>query len=81
MKTFIGEEISVGFKKDFIVEKKPPCPDSFTWRGASYGVEELVSSWFDHRRKGKMTRNMRDSHLEQASKKGSWGAESAEPAS
>jgi hypothetical protein len=74
MKTFVGEEIRVDFENDFILEKKPPCPDSFTWRGATYGVEALVSSWFDHERKGKLARNMRDTHLKRARNKGSWGS-------
>ena len=47
MKKFIGEEISVGFEKEFILEKKPPCPDSYTWRGTTYNIAELVASKLD----------------------------------
>jgi len=73
MKQFVSEEINVEFDKGFILEKKPPCPISFIWRKKIFFVEELISSWFDYERKGKKARNMRDTHLERARKKGSWG--------
>jgi len=73
MKQFISEEIEVIFDKEFILEKKPPCPIFFRWRGETFSVHELVSSWFDYKRKGKKARNMRRTHLERARKKGSWG--------
>ena len=73
MKQFIGEEIKVAFDKDFILEKKPPCPTSFVWRGEMLVVKELISSWLDFDRKGKKARNMRDAHLARARIKGSWG--------
>ena len=74
MKKFVGEEIEVVFKNEFIFEKKPPCPISYKWQGVEFGVRELISSWFDYRRKGKKARNLRLTHLERASKKGSWGS-------
>ena len=74
MKKFVGEEIEVVFKNEFIFEKKPPCPISYKWRGAEFCVNELISSWFDYGRKGKKARNMRSTHLKRASKKGSWGS-------
>ena len=73
MKQFIGEEINVEFDKEFFLEKKPPCPISFKWREKTFGVNELISSWFDYERKGKKARNMRITHLARARKKGSWG--------
>jgi len=74
MNKFIGEEIEAVFKKGFVLVKKPTCPDSFKWRGEEFGITELISSWFDYERKGKKAKNMRKTHLDRASKKGSWGA-------
>lgn len=73
MKQFVSEEINVEFDKEFILEKKPPCPISFIWRGEIFVVKELISSWFDYERKGKKAKNMQDTHLARARKKGSWG--------
>ena len=39
-KGFIAEAIEVQFDKPPVIEKKPPCPDAFTWRGDSYRVLE-----------------------------------------
>ncbi len=74
MNQFISEEIEVEFDKGFVLEKKPPCPISFKWRGEKFVVYELISSWFDYERKGKKARNMRMEHLARARKNGSWGA-------
>ncbi len=73
MKQFISEEIEVEFDQEFILEKKPPCPISFRWRGEIFSVNELISSWFNFERKGNKARNMRIKHLARARKKGSWG--------
>lgn len=73
MKQFISEEIDVVFDKEFILEKKPPCPISFRWRKEIFGVNELISFWFDYERKGKKARNMRHAHLARARIKGSRG--------
>lgn len=73
MKQFISEEIDVIFDREFIFEKKPPCPISFKWREEIFNVNELISSWFDYERKGYKARNMRVTHLARARKKGSWG--------
>ena len=74
MKQFISEQIEVEFGKELILEKKPPCPISFKWQGEVFGVNELISSWFDYKRRGNKARNMRITHLARARKKGSWGA-------
>lgn len=73
MKQFVCEEIKVEFDKEFVLEKKPPCPISFIWREQNLIVEELISSWFDYERKGKKAKNMRNTHLARARVKGSWG--------
>ncbi len=73
MKQFISEEIDVVFDREFILEKKPPCPISFKWREEIFIVNELISSWFDYERKGNKARNMRMTHLARARKIGSWG--------
>ena len=70
---YIGEEITVGFKKPSLFIKSPVCPDTFDWRGEIYSVGELISEWRDFTRKGKNSRNMQNAHLERASSKGSKG--------
>jgi len=74
MKKFIGEEIEVLFDKEFVLEKKPPCPDRILWDGEEIIVQTLISSWTDFERKGKLSRNMREKHLARANIKGSWGS-------
>jgi len=73
MRQFISEKIEVEFDKEFVLEKKPPCPISYKWRGEIFCVNELISSWFDYERKGTKAKNMRITHLVRARKKGSWG--------
>ena len=73
MKQFICEEIHAGFEKDFFLEKNPPCPNYILWRGKAIRLIEIISAWDDFSRSGKQARNMRETHLERASKKGSWG--------
>jgi hypothetical protein len=73
MKHFICEEINVVFDKEFFLEKNPPCPSSIIWRDEEISIHDLISSWDDFGRKGKQAKNMRSTHLERASLKGSWG--------
>ena len=73
MRQFISEKIEVEFDKEFVLEKKPPCPISYKWRGEIFSVNELISSWSDYERKGTKAKNMRITHLVRARKKGSWG--------
>ncbi len=70
---FYDEPITVVFNEPPALEKKPTCPDSFTWRGESYLVQELLTEWVDYRRRGKMARNMQPQHAAVASVRGSWG--------
>jgi len=70
---YIGERISVGFEKPILFTKKPECPDEFTWREKILNITETLSEWQDFTRKGKNSRNMKDTHLERANTKGSLG--------
>ncbi|HSG15554.1 MAG TPA: DUF6504 family protein [Anaerolineae bacterium] len=70
---FIGEEIEVGFDRPPMLEKKPGCPDRFTWGDESFEVAEMLTEWHDYRRRGRMVRNMQPAHAAIAEQRGSWG--------
>jgi hypothetical protein len=70
---FIGEAIGVQFDRPPVLEKKPGCPDRFTWRGKLYQIVEKLGEWHDYRRRGHMARNMRPEHAATAARRGSWG--------
>ena len=70
---FIGEPVEVYFNQPPALEKKPGCPDAFTWHGVRYEVVELLSEWHDYQRRGRYARNMQDQHAAVASHRGSWG--------
>ncbi len=70
---FINQSVDVAFDKPPALEKKPGCPDRFTWQDEVYAVVELLSEWHDYSRRGRMARNMRPEHAETASLRGSWG--------
>jgi len=52
-------------------EKTPDCPNGFIWEEKTYRVIEMLSSWSDLSRRGKMARNMRPAHAAVASNRGS----------
>ena len=52
-------------------EKSPDCPNGFVWDERTYRVVEMLSSWSDFTRRGKMARNMRPAHAAVASSRGS----------
>ena len=52
-------------------EKTPDCPNGFVWEDKTYRVIEMLSSWSDFTRRGKMARNMRPAHAAVASSRGS----------
>ena len=52
-------------------EKSPDCPNGFIWDEEMYRVIEMLSSWSDFARRGKMARNMRPAHAAVASNRGS----------
>jgi hypothetical protein len=70
---FIVEEIQVDFVRQPTLTKKPDPPSAFTWREDVYTIKEVLSSWFDYGRRGRMARNMKPAHLETAERRGSWG--------
>jgi hypothetical protein len=70
---FIEEPIDVQYDIPPIMEKRPGCPDEFSWRGSTYRIVDLLSEWHDYQRRGRMARNMRTEHAATARKRGSWG--------
>jgi hypothetical protein len=70
---FITEPIEAAFEKPLLFEKKPDPPASFTWRGETFIVAEMLSEWVDYERHGRMRRNMQPQHAAVASQRGSWG--------
>lgn len=69
--TFLLEPISVAWDKPPLLEKKPRCPDRFTWRERQFAIEEVLGEWRDYRRRGRMASNMRPAHARQARLRGS----------
>ena len=70
---FIDEEIEVQFDKPPRLSKKPGVPARFSWRQTTFQISDLLSSWVDYGRRGRMARNMRPPHLRAAERRGSWG--------
>jgi hypothetical protein len=70
---FIGEAIEVEFDQPPLLEKRPDCPDRFTWRGDLYRITAVLSEWYDYGRRGRMAQNMSPAHATVASQRGSWG--------
>lgn len=70
---FIGTPLVPIFDRPPALEKTPDCPDGFTWEGETYRVTELLSTWVDNNRRGRMARNMQPQHAALAVKRGSWG--------
>ena len=52
-------------------EKSPDCPNGFIWEDRTYRITEMLSSWTDFKRRGRMARNMQPAHAEVASTRGS----------
>lgn len=69
---FFDEPIEVSFDQPLTLEKSPDTPpNSFSWEGKTYQVVELLSSWNDYKRRGRMARNMQPQHAAVASTRGS----------
>ena len=68
---FLDQPIEVIFDKSPAHEKTPDCPDGFIWENQAYHVVEKLSEWSDFTRRGRAARNMRPSHAEVASGRGS----------
>lgn len=70
---FIDEGVTVGYRVEPLLEKKPRCPDHFAWNGVDFTIKSQVMEWVDYTRRGRMARNMSDAHAINAASKGSWG--------
>ncbi len=68
---FLDQPIEVFFDSPPAREKSPHCPDRFVWEGRTYRTVEKLSEWNDFTRRGRAARNMRPSHAEVASGRGS----------
>ena len=68
---FYDHPIEVIFDTPPAREKSPDCPNGFVWEEKTYRVLEMLSSWSDFTRRGKMARNMRPAHAAVASSRGS----------
>ena len=70
---FYEEPIEVRFDEQPALEKKPGCPQRFSWRGSNFEIADLLSEWHDYTRRGQMAKNMRPTHASSAARRGSWG--------
>lgn len=70
---FIDQEIEVRFNRSPILTKKPGAPDGFRWGDESFQVCQVLSTWFDYQRRGRMATNLIPAHLLTAAQRGSWG--------
>jgi hypothetical protein len=69
---FFDQPIEPIFDSPPAREKTPDKPlDGFVWGGQTYRVIEMLSSWSDFTRRGKMARNMQPAHAVVASSRGS----------
>lgn len=70
---FIDIEIEVFFERPPLLSKRPGAPDAFNWGDERFVVGEVLSEWVDYQRRGRAARNMRQTHLQTAERRGSWG--------
>jgi hypothetical protein len=69
---FLDQPIEVIFDPPLSLEKNPDVsPNAFIWEDRTYRVTELLSSWNDFKRRGRMAQNMRPAHAAVASGRGS----------
>ena len=68
---FLDRPIEAIFDIPPTLEKSPDCPNGFIWENNTYRITEMLSSWSDFTRRGKMARNMRPAHAAVASSRGS----------
>lgn len=68
---FFDDAIEVTFDTPPVREKAPDCPNGFVWRDKTYRVVEMLSSWIDFKRRGRMAQNMRPAHATVAASRGS----------
>ncbi len=70
---FIDEAIEPIFDQPPVYDKKPPCPNGFSWQARTYRIVAELEAWSDYARKGRMSSNMRPEHAAAAEQRGSWG--------
>ncbi len=70
---FIEEQVETLFDIPPLIEKSPPCPNGFVWRGITYRVAAMLAEWRDYERRGRFARNMQPQHAVTAARRGSWG--------
>ena len=68
---FFDHTIEPIFDTPPALEKSPDCPNGFIWENKTYRIIEMLSSWVDFKRRGKMARNMQPQHATRASTRGS----------
>ena len=69
---FLDQPIEAIFDTPAALEKSPDIPpNGFIWEGKTYRVLEMLSSWNDFKRRGRMAQNMRPEHATVASTRGS----------
>ncbi len=52
MPTFYSEPIEALFDEPPMLEKKPGCPNDFSWRDRTYHVVETLREWHDYMPRG-----------------------------
>lgn len=69
---FLDQPIEVIFDTPPVLEKSPDMPpNGFVWDDKTYRVTEMLASWNDFTRRGRMAQNMRPAHAAAASTRGS----------
>jgi len=68
---FLDQPIEPVFDTPPVLEKSPDCPNGFIWEGKNYRITEMLSSWTDFKRRGRMAQNMRPAHATVAASRGS----------
>ena len=69
---FLDQPIEVIFDTPLTLEKNPDvAPNGFIWEDKTYRVTEMLSSWNDFKRRGRMAQNMQPAHAATASTRGS----------
>jgi hypothetical protein len=68
---FLDQPIETLFDMPPVREKAPDCPNGFIWEDKTYRITEMLSSWTDFTRRGRMAQNMRPAHAAVASTRGS----------
>lgn len=68
---FLDHPIEAVFDTPAALEKSPTCPNGFVWEGRTFRVIEMLSTWTDFKRRGRMARNMQPAHAATASTRGS----------